>query len=374
MRDSCTWKIGRTKTFRLGSSKILGTYGGNIQNIEKSMREVYLSDGWTERDIPKLLYYQETSDLSIFNQEELDRIKILIQTDEDGADARIVAYECQPKAYRQLFIHGIKSHVFVGMHLFADIWEHKMNAEGLATGEKFVIADYLKCPIQALKGMPHWKNLNILIKSSDDWDISERYYYLAKQTCHSANYDIQAPTFRMNVLEKSGGKILIDTEESVRFLEIYNRVLFPEIPERNREVMRQGRDTGVLYNMFGHPYYITSYSGSWTENTYKEWYSWSPQSTVGMIINVAVARFQENTEKHKLRWDILANGHDSMISQVPLSEVMEGAAMSRTCVEQEFESPVDSAKFFMRSETKVGFNWAPYHKTKNPLGLKEIKV
>lgn len=372
MRDSCTWKIGRTKTFRLGSSKILGVYGGNIQNIEKSMRVVYLSDGWTDKDVPKLKYYQATGDTSIFNQEELERIKILVQTDEDGADARIVAYECEPKAYRQLFIHCIKSHVFVAMHLFSQIWQDRMSKDGLTGGTDFNIADYLKCPIQALKSLPHWNNLNHLIKESDDWPISERYYYLAKQTCHSANYDIQAPTFRMNILEKSGGKILVPKDESVRFLEVY-RGLFPEIPERNIRVARQAETTGVLYNMFGHPYTMTSYRGWWTENTRKEWYSWSPQSTVGMIINVAVARYQDFTEQNKLRWDLLANGHDSMITQVPLGEVVEGAKKSREVVEQEFESPIDGAKFVMKSETKVGFNWAPYKKDKNPLGLKEIQ-
>jgi hypothetical protein len=193
-------------------------------------------------------------------------------------------------------------------------------------------------------------------------------------TGNSGNYDIQAQTFRMNILEKSGGKIMIPMEESRRFLETY-RSVFPEIPERNQRVQRQGRELGVLYNLFGHPYYITSYKGCWTENTYKEWYSWSPQSTVGMIINVAVGRWQEFVERETLNWDLLANGHDSMVSQVPLGEVLLGAAKSQEYVEkEEFESPVDGAKFFMKSETKVGFCWAPYDKVKCPLGLKEIKI
>ena len=374
IRDSCTWKIGRTKTFRLGSSKILGVYGGNIQNIEKSMRAVYLSDGWCEKDKPKILYYQETGDLSVFTKEELSRIKIMIQTDEDGADARIVAYECEANKYRQLFIHGIKVHVYLGIMLFPDIWAPEMREAGMLNDDSFNIADYINAPIQALKSLPHWKNLVRIIKDSDDWVASKRYYYFAKQTGHSGNYDIQAQTFRMNILEKSGGKIMIPMEESRRFLETY-RSVFPEIPERNQRVQRQGRELGVLYNLFGHPYYITSYKGCWTENTYKEWYSWSPQSTVGMIINIAVGRWQEFAEKEKLNWDLLANRHDSMITQVPLGEVLLGAAKSQEYVEkEEFESPVDGAKFFMKSETKIGFCWAPYDKVKCPLGLKEIKV
>jgi hypothetical protein len=58
-RDSTQWVIGNVKTFRLGSRAIFKTkrvipltgeikergFGGNIQNIEKSMREIYIPDG-----------------------------------------------------------------------------------------------------------------------------------------------------------------------------------------------------------------------------------------------------------------------------------------------------------------------------------------
>lgn len=368
MRDSCTWVIGGPKTFRLGSRKILKTYGGNCQNIEKGAREVYISDGWEAKDVPKLLYFQDTNDLSVFTEEELNRIKIFVQTDEDGADARIVAYECENGNYRKLFIHGIKSHVYVGMHLFQPVWKKKMRD---ITGDvPFDLDEVIKTPIQSLKSAPFWKELNGLIKESDDWSISERYYYLAKQTCHSANYDIQAPTFRMNILEKSGGKIIISNDEAERFLIVY-RSLFPEIPERNHRVKRQGEMTGMLYNMFGHPYTITSYNR--TESTYKEWYSWSPQSTVGVIINVAISCMQEFIEAERRNWDVLINGHDSMVSQVCLKDYIEGATKSREFVEQQFTSPIDGAVFNMKSETKVGFNWAPFHKDKNKLGLREIR-
>jgi len=61
-RDSCQWIIGGTKTFRLGSRAIFkkkriipGTLevkerglGGNLANIEKSMREIYIPDGYED--------------------------------------------------------------------------------------------------------------------------------------------------------------------------------------------------------------------------------------------------------------------------------------------------------------------------------------
>jgi hypothetical protein len=342
IRDSTSWIISGTKSFRLASRKILHKYGGNLANIEKSLREIYVPDDG----------------------------KIFVQTDQGGAEALIMAYDCEPAAYRQLFIHGIKPHVYVAVHLFPYIWQKKMK-EVIASGDTFDIATVIKTPIQALKSVPYWRELDLMIKDSDYWTTSERYYYFAKQTCHSANYDIQTQTFRMNVLEKSGGKIALPFEEAERFLLVY-RSLFPEIPERNRRVARQARETRMLFNFFGEPYYISQYD--FTENNLKEFYSWCPQSTVGEITNRAFAAMQNYIEAEKLDWDILINGHDSIVSQCPIEEVTECGKKQKEFIEQSFESPVDGAKFNMRSETQAGFNWAPFKKDKNPMGLKDIKI
>jgi len=38
-----------------------------------------------------------------------------------------------------------------------------------------------------------------------------------------------------------------------------------------------------------------------------------------------------------------------------------------------FVSPIDGAEFARKSEAQAGYNWRPFHKDKNPMGLKEIK-
>ena len=69
MRDSCMWIIAGPKTLRLASKQILPKkhlingktktigYGGNLQNIEKSMREIYISDGFEPSLADKCSYY-----------------------------------------------------------------------------------------------------------------------------------------------------------------------------------------------------------------------------------------------------------------------------------------------------------------------------
>ena len=271
-----------------------------------------------------------------------------------------------------MFTNGIKPHVYVGMNLFKEVWQRKMRLHNLISAdEAFDINEIVGTEIALLKQHRHWKNLDSLIKDSDNWSISERYYYLAKQTEHSSNYDIQAPTFQMNILEKSGGKIVITKEQAQFFLDTKHG-LFPEIKEWHAEVRRTAERSRRLYNLHGHPYEITK--GELRETDWKELYAWIPQSTVGEITNIAYAAMQNFIEEECPQWDLLANTHDSYLLQCPIVEAADCAKKAKEFMEQKFVSPVDGAEFNMRSEAQVGFNWRPYKKDKNELGLKEIKV
>lgn len=384
MRNSCVYKVAGPKTFRLASTAILPTkvlvdgkrkrkgWGSNLQNIEKNLRVIYKPDGWTPALSEKCLYYMETKDITIFTEKELEYLRIFIQTDQSGAEALITAYCCEPGQYRELFINGIKPHSFLGMHLFKDVWPKKLREHNLITGDSdFSIQEMCNTPICNLKTHKHWRMLDKLIKDSDNWSLKERYYYLAKQTEHSSNYDIHAPTFRMNILEKSGGKVVISQDEAVKFLETKHS-LFPEIRGYHRWVQRLAESNRMLYNLHGHPYTITHYE--LLDTHWKELYSWIPQSTVGEITNIAYTQFYRFIQEQKKSWDLLANTHDSYLIQCPLRDELDCAAKAKEFIEQRFISPIDNSPFQMRSETKSGFNWSDYKKDKNPLGLREIKL
>ena len=96
-----------------------------MQNIEKSKRGIYHSDGFNPHDpvlIQKCLYWLKTGDTDPFTDEELDTLRVLLQRDQSGAEALIVAYDSEPRDYRQLFIHNVKPHVYVALKLFKDVW------------------------------------------------------------------------------------------------------------------------------------------------------------------------------------------------------------------------------------------------------------
>ena len=344
MRNSTTYKLSGTKTFRLSSSKILGKWGGNLQNVEKALREIYIPDEG----------------------------KKFVQVDQSGAEALITAYLCRNGNYRQLFLNNVKPHTYLAMQIFRDVWPKKMLEHRLITHDSgFNIDELIAAPINQLKHNPFWKPLSNLIKSSDDWPLTERYYYLGKQAEHSSNYDIQPPMFRMNVLEKSGGKIVISKEDSERFLAT-KHALFPEIKQDfHAGVRKQVEATKCLYNLHGHPYQITTYDIQ--ETGWKELYAWVPQSTVGEITNNAYCAMQEFIEENGLQWDLLANTHDSYMLQCPIDEEFICAKKAVEFMCQELTSPFDGTKFAMKAEAASGFTWAPAKENKNQNGLREIK-
>ena len=349
MRNSTCYKISGTKTFRLSSTKLFGIWGGNLQNIEKSMRQIYVPDPG----------------------------KIFVQVDQSGAEALIVAYISRAGAFRQLFENGIKPHVYVALRLFKDVWKKKMKEARLITADSDLDMDeVIATPIHELKKHPLWRAIDGIIKDSDNWSLQERYYYLAKQTCHSGNYGIGPTTFRMNILEKSGGKIVVSHDDAEYFLLTYNS-LFPEITEWHRAVEKQVNAHKILYNLHGHPYQVTQ--PMILDSAWKELYAWVPQSTVGEITNIAYAKLQQLIEQTGVAWDLLANTHDSYLLQCPIGEEAVAAAKMQEFMGHRFTSPVDGIEFQMKSEAAAGYNWAPSKKDKagnwtiNPLGLKEIK-
>lgn len=372
MRNTTDYKLAGVKTFRRSSKKLIGGHGGNLQNIEKGMRAIYEPDGFNDKVEAKCKYWLQTGDVSVFTEEELFTIRVFLQVDQSGAEALIVAYDCDARDYRLLFENSVKPHVYVALKLFVDKWKSKAQEHGLSITQE-TIDELYNTPIPLLKKNPSWRDLDLLIKDSDNWGLTERYYYLAKQTVHSANYDIQEGTFIMNILEKSGGKIVIKKDIGKLFLNTY-RSLFPEIPERCERVRRQVEETKMLYNMHGHPYSITDYNIIGT--AMKDCYAWGPQSTVGEITRIAFSRLQEWIESAARPFDILADTHDSYLVQCPLVDVLECKQKMQEFMNQRFTSPIDGVEFNMKSECQVGFNWSPAKlledPPKNVLGLQEL--
>lgn len=378
-RITCAYNIAKTKTFRLGSRKLCirigrgkeNYVGTNLQNQERTVKSIYVSDGWKLEDKDekaKLADYLVRRDISIFTDEQRSRIKIFVKPDQSGAEAVIVAYLCRNGNYRELVRQGIKIHVFVGLHVFADVWKKELESSG--TGDLKVDIDALcNSDISSLRQYPYWKKVDKLIKDSDKWSNDKRYYFIAKQIAHSSNYGVGDSMFQLNTLQKSRGKIVIARHDAQKYLNIYHSI-FPEIHAWHREVSDILAQTKTLFNLFGYPRLFWFPEKYPNDTLLKEALAYVPQSTVGTITNIAFTKMYEHIVEHKLDWALMGNEHDSYMSQCPVGEEIECGARMKEFICANLTAP-DGSKFQMGSEVKVGLNWGDNSES-NPLGLVEL--
>lgn len=341
-RDTTAWVISATDSFRLGSRKLLSkkgevegyNIGGNRQNIEKSMRHLW----------------------------EADDGYMMCQVDQSGAEALIVSYLCKKGKYRSLFENGIKPHCYLALKLFPDIWKQ-------AFSEK-EISEAMAAPVEELKNLTYWKQLDQYIKDTDEWSPDKRYYHFAKKCIHGFSYNMRENTFILSLLAESGGQIVIKKEEAVKFRMAFFQE-FPEINGWHFEVFKQAKQNKQLRNLFGFPYNITSYVN---ENDFKDLIAWAPQSTVACITRNAYIETQKHIVDNKLKWHLLGDCHDSFLGESPESEIVELAKKMKSALEVEMISPVDGVKFRMKAEASVGYNWGSYKEDKNPKGFNKIRL
>ena len=330
-RTTCSYAIAGTTTFRLGSKTLLkfGTkkssgFGTNMQNWGKANRACIIPDSG----------------------------KILFQVDQSGAEAMMVAYLSRRGNYQLLMEEGIKSHVFVAMHLFASHWATLLDLPSLE--------DYLNAPVTSLRSLPLWKDLDTLIKASG------LKYATAKMVCHASNYDMKARTFQMQALVKSNNQLVLTINECNKLLETYH-ALFPEIRGSyhtwTRGKIKMDR---ILENLYGFP---RVFNGHLDDTLFKEAYAFRPQSTSGCLSHSVFNKTQARIESGEWEGvDILQNGHDSIMGQckegmekVVTEGIMEDFNVTFKGLEREFT---------MKSEAGVGYNWKPKSED-NPEGLEE---
>ena len=319
-RITTAYNLAGTTTFRLASKRLLGRWGTNVQNFPKGLRKLFLPDN----------------------------DKVFVQVDQSGAEALVVSYLCTEGNFRSLFLHGIKSHVYVALRLFAEVWSTELGRS---------VDEFCTSPIAQVSRLRGWDELDRLIKSSDNWSAEKRYYFIAKMVCHASNYGMKPPTFRVNLLQKSEGKVSISMAEAKRFLNTYHD-LFPEIRLWHMETISTLRREGILRNLFGYPRVFTA---NIDESMYKEAYAFVPQSTVGTITNITFTKMQQKIENPQdplssMNVDILQNNHDSVLLQCPPEHVDYVAKETMAIMNCDMVSP-RGEKFSMKSEACVGDTW-----------------
>jgi len=128
-------KLAGTGSFRLASSKLFDM-GVNSQNLSKDVLDIVCAPpGWS-----------------------------IVQVDQAGAEALVVAYLTRPGRYRNLFLNGVKAHTYVALQLFLDKFR------GEHPRERYWLVDPA-----ILRQYPEFKAIANLIKNSKfEYDIGKR--------------------------------------------------------------------------------------------------------------------------------------------------------------------------------------------------------
>lgn len=314
--------ITGTNTYRNASRMLFDFWGSNKQNVKKYLRRVGIADAG----------------------------KALVQTDQSGAEAYVVAYLAPKGRYRILLEKGIKLYNFVAMHIFRKVWEEKLGRD---------LQPFIEASVEDLDKIEGWKELNKLIKSSDDWPASIRYYFICKMVVLAANYGMKGSTFQTNMLKKSEGTVIISKQQADFYLKFFHD-LFPEIHQWHLLTqLALVNNKMTLKNLFGDE---RKFNGHFDESLWKEAYAFIPQSTVGMLTNLAIAELQEMIdndveEVRGMEIDILSNQHDAILSQCKAEHAGKLARIQERLLGKTFLIGTEN-QFTMRSESNIGTNWA----------------
>lgn len=331
-RNTTQWCIAGTKTYRLGSRAVLSQWGGNTQNIEKGMREIY----------------------------EADDDKLLVQCDQSGAEALIVAHLMPPgNTLLQLFENKIKIHNYMAV-IFPEIWKDEFPE----------VYDFRHIPIPELKLQPRFGEFVKAVAATDNNPPPTRYYYHYKMTGHSGNYGVRAATFIDNIMLKSGGQMRLTRNQGEKLIEGYHTLIPTIRGSFHKYIAEMYVKHGTIWNLQGYPITITQ---KVREDEYNKIYDKCPQSTVGCITHIAYIALQQYIEQEHRDWDLLGNCHDSYLAQAPVGEEVELAKKMKEFMEQSLVGRYGEV-FKMRSEVQCGKNWSPFKKDKNEEGLREISI
>lgn len=342
-RNTSSYSVTGTKFFRTNSKKLLkdnpyGNWGTNLQNVGDKVLPIYIPDEG----------------------------KIFVQVDQAGADALIVAYLLPNGNFRELFLVGIKPHIFVAFHIFFHHWK-SLHPE--------LDSSWLKLKPSELCARSSWRTIQADVKRD------KRRYFIGKKCCHSFNYRMQPSTFRTDVLKESEGEVILSVKESEYYHETYHS-LFPELSQIWwPQIDQQIRSTRTLYNLFGHP---LTFHGRVDEKLLREATASVPASTVAIINNTAETELQDWIDENENSGiDLLNNKHDSLLCQCWIGEERLCADLMSSLIQRDLVSP-RGERFQMKAEAKVGFNWGERIEKKdektgeiiviNPKGLQEISL
>lgn len=198
--------------------------------------------------------------------------------------------------------------------------------------------------------------------------------YLAKRTGHGSNYGLTGVRLSAMIEEdyESTG-VRASIREAQMLIDKYF-MIYPEIKENFwYEVEQQIKRSRTLVTPLGRKraFFGAMRSPQEQETLMRDAYSFIPQSTVGDLCNIAVARVYHDIEHGRPEWgaEFLLSVHDSIMMQCNIGYELEVADAMAECMK--YPLTIHGETFTIPSDCQIGFNWNKRDKEgiTNPRGL-----
>jgi len=175
-----------------------------------------------------------------------------------------------------------------------------------------------------------------------------------KKSNHGLNYDEAFRTFALinDMLET----------EAKRIINLYHRT-YPGIRLWHDRIKHQLGKDRTLVNCFGRKFKFLNALG---DQLYKQSYAALPQSTVVDLVNDGIIKCYEDRRFHMQQAEMLAQVHDSLLTQYPLNIPGEFKQFCKQATEHMNPTlEYHGRSFKIGTDIKVGQNWAEMHEVED---------
>lgn len=284
---------GFISTFRLSSSESHFGGGGNLQNIPvrteegRLIRSLFIPD-------PGL---------------------VLLASDLEQAEARVVAWDAEDLETMEAFLAGANVH-----------WINTQKILGIPESE-----DYHKEELYRVRYLEEEKT---------KWFLRQ----LGKTVEYADSYGM-GPVMLQNILIRE--EIYLELRVCKELLAARRRKK-PLIVQWQAKIRELVRTTRTLTNPFGDK---REFRGRLNDNLFRSAYAWIPQSTVGRILEFAIQRIHEEMEYYTP----LLNVHDEVVGECRREDVERGKKDLRKRLEIPLQ--IKGRELIIPCSFKVGENW-----------------
>jgi DNA polymerase-1 len=328
-RIRCSFNPRGTKFGRLSSSKTIFGTGTNFQNLPQDFKKFLVADeGY-----------------------------VFVEVDKRQAEWVVVAYATGDANMIAAVEKGIDVHTHTASLMF-HVDPALIKQESKIVGHN-TDADYIR----------ELRQQQLSEFYDARWPRTMSLRQCGKKSNHGLNYD-EGPNGFALINE-------IEIPEAKRIVALYHQI-YPGIRLWYESIKRELARDRTLTNCFGR---TVRFMGQWGDDLWKSAYAMIPQSTVVDSLNDGMVKIHADDELCSPRGfniDVLAQVHDSVLMQVPLSFIKQEKNFNliRDKI-VDYTSPditYNARTFKIASDFKFGLNWGEAHPERNPTGMVEVET